>query len=71
MLDFASKAVHVPFSRAFLMATQLHIESLSEGEIHHHTMVGGARLVERCTVHAEAAGSNPVAHPNFDGVLFS
>ena len=53
------------------MYTQRHTETLSEGEDHHHLMVRGARLVERCTVNAEVAGSNPVTHPNKHGVLFS
>ena len=54
------------------MRNELHTEPLSEGEDHHHLMVRGARQVERCTVNAEVAGSNPVTYPkNFDGVRFS
>lgn len=47
------------------MLTQSHTEPLSEGEDHHHLMVGGARLAERQVVTLEAAGSNPVTHPKF------
>ena len=53
------------------MLAHSHTESLCEGEDHHHLMVSGARLVERCTVNAEVAGSNPVTHPKYDGVRFS
>lgn len=53
------------------MSAQSHTELPSAGDDHHHLMVGGARLVERQVVILEAAGSNPVTHPKYNGVRFS
>lgn len=64
-LDFARGPGIFPNSRIRSVLTQSHTEPLSEGEDHHHLMVGGARLAERQVVILEAAGSNPVTHPKF------
>lgn len=65
----SSRFGHLGATKAML--TQRHTDLPSAGDDDHHLTVGGARLVERLVVIQEVAGSNPVAHPNFDGVRFS